>query len=192
MDFNATKITLHPLAQTFLFEHYRNLRLIFQDVLGHFEIDYISITLLNEDKELLFLSSRPAIEQNLIAHHLWENDPCLQENFFKQSSKYLWHKIYEDSNYFRLNYYKLRIPRFHFGISIPTHVNGKPLIYSFALESNDLKDHHELLLKTEELLSIGRFCLQKCKPYIPNSYIHYLQPQLTIINNTKSFQGETI
>ncbi len=75
MSSSCTKeITLHPQAKELLFTHFRTLIKIFNDVLGHLEVDYMAIALLTARNELMFLSSTRAIESNLIEQNLWPLD----------------------------------------------------------------------------------------------------------------------
>jgi hypothetical protein len=84
MDFSYSNIQLHPEAKAILFQHYDALTIIFQDVLGLFEVDYMSIAMLNAKHELLFLSSKPSIERNLIEQDLWRHDGSYHIDFFSQ------------------------------------------------------------------------------------------------------------
>jgi hypothetical protein len=154
------RIFLHPNAQDFLFEYYRPLRIIFNDVLGHLEIDYISIAILNPKKELIFLSSQPSIEQNLIERGLWGNDPCLQFSGFSNNKITIWTEEYNKSDLISLKHYKLEKPKFKFAISNPIQYQNHYVSYSFAVKSEDPFVHINLINDIETLMSIGKFCLQ--------------------------------
>jgi hypothetical protein len=66
------------------------LKLIFSDVLGQLDIDYISIALINKERKLFFLSSNPSVEQHLIEMELWEYNFIYQEGFIDQNELKLW------------------------------------------------------------------------------------------------------
>lgn len=48
----------------------------------HLLVDYISIALLTPKAELLFFSSRPSIDWNIIEHNAWISDFRFQHDFF--------------------------------------------------------------------------------------------------------------
>lgn len=154
-------ITLHPQAKTFLFKHYRPLTRIFNDVLGHLEIDYIGIALLNSKNELLFLSSRPSIECNLIEKDLWRLDKSLSQDFFSQGKAQLWDSLYQEEWQKSLYYYKKESPNFSMGISVPGTFEEYQVVYSFALKANNEIIKNRIIQKIDTLMSMGRFCLQK-------------------------------
>jgi hypothetical protein len=81
-------IQLHPAAKDFLFEHFATVGRVFSDVLGQFEVEYMSIALINPKGEMFFLSSHPSIEQNLIEKQLWQEVHKYQ-NQFKLWSEFL-------------------------------------------------------------------------------------------------------
>lgn len=164
MDFN---ICLHPQAQNYLFEHYRSLRFIFNDVLGHLEVDYISIALLNANDELMMFSSRPAIEHHLIERHLWKDDPCLQRPFFENKKMHIWNHVYQEPGRLYLKHYKLDKPKLSFALSIPAKHEQFHVSYSFGVKSLDESTYIDLINKTHTLSSMGRFCLQNILTELP-------------------------
>ncbi len=174
------KIILHPQAQNLLFKYYRVLRIIFNDVLGHLEIDYLSIGLLNNHHQICFLSSMPAIEQNLIQHQVWQSDPVYQEDFFNQQDILIWTDTYQDDELYR---FKLAIPKFAFAISLPSVYEDFQVNYSFGLKSDDPYAHIRLLQNTDTLLSIGKYALSKILNIVRDD-IHFKEkPYLKLIVN---------
>lgn len=169
------KITLHPQAQDLLFKYYRALRLIFNDVLGHLEVDYISIALLNEKNQLCFFSSRPSIEQNLIAHDLWTHDPCYQ---FKDEQVIIWNEREWDTY---LNQYKLVIPQLAYALSVTDRFENHQISYSFGLETRDPTAHWHLKDNTAILKSIGKFCLLKILEIVKKDLHEKTPPYLKIV-----------
>lgn len=169
------KITLHPKAQDLLFKYYRALRLIFNDVLGHLEIDYISIALLNENNQLCFFSSRPSIEQNIIEHNLWPYDPCCQ---FKHLDTLIWNDFKWDVH---LNKFKQVIPQFAYALSVPDYFENYKICYSFGLETHDPTAHRHLYENTKILKSIGKFCLLKILDIVEKDLLKKYPPYLKMV-----------
>lgn len=167
MESSYPNINLHPEVQSLLFQHYEPLRRIFCDVLGHLEIDYLSIALVNPDNEMFFFSSRRSIEQNLIINKLWQNDPIFQPDFFEVNKVGLWRDMYCKKSHNSLRHYKLEHPGFSQGISIPSFFEEYRVIYSFALCSSDKKTLANFMNKIEKLTYLGRYSLQKILKAIP-------------------------
>lgn len=161
MKLSCTPITLHPEAKEFLYVHLRVLRRLFHDALGHLEVDYMAVALLNADNQMLFLSSKPGIECNLINYNLWHLDACLAADFFLAGKAQLWETLYAEGLYKKLRQYKLEVPGFNMGISIPSRVNDHRVVYSFASKSNDEDVKNKLIHEVDTLLSMGQFCLRK-------------------------------
>lgn len=154
------RIKLHPQAQDWLFKYYRDLRFIFNDVLGHLELDYLSMALLNPKHELIFFSSQPSIEQNLIEHELWQNDPCIQSADLATQAPLIWHEIYQAPHFRQLNHYKLIKPKLEFVLSKAVVNQDTAISYAFGVKSKDPVVQLNLRNNTKILLSIGKFCLQ--------------------------------
>lgn len=181
------KIFLHAQAQNFLFEYYRALRLIFNDVLGHLEVDYISMALLNPKKELLFLSSQPSIEHNLIERRLWTLDPCLQFASFNNQEYLVWNHIYNQPELIGLRHYKIEKPNFKFAISKPIVHRDHHISYSFGVKTDDPFVHLNLIQNIETLVSMGKFCLQNILKEIyldiPRDYFAKENNHLKLVTN---------
>lgn len=189
MDLSCTKINLHPQAAAFLFQHFQVTRRIFNDVLGHLEIDYMGIALLNPKNELLFLSSKPSFEQNLIENNIWAFDGSYSTDFFIQGKAHLWEDLYHDEWREMLHLHKQKIPGFSMGIAVPSIFEEYRVVYSFALKSTNTAIKKEVLNQIETLTCMGRYCLQNIMKKIPlpdqkNIYVSK-KPSLTLIINNK-------
>lgn len=154
-------VTLHPQAHDFLFRDYRILRRIFEDVLGQLEMNYISINLLTVKNEVLFLSSKPSLEHNLIENQLWQYDLSLQKEFFLQHRAQLWTSLYHDDYRKELQYYKQDVPKLKMGIAMPSFFENNRVVYSFGTQSNDTTIKSYIFNQTETLQKLGQFCLQR-------------------------------
>lgn len=167
MDVKPSIFKLHPSAQEMLFSHYRLLRRVFNDVLGLFEIDYLAITIINSKSEILFFSSQPSIEYNLIEKDLWQLDPSYHGVFLNQEKPQTWEMLYPQNKKNQLRYYKQEAHNYSTGLTIPSRFEEKRVVYSFALtslEESIQKHFHQNALR---LTQIGQFCLQNIMGHIP-------------------------
>ena len=189
MDLSCTQINLHPEAQVFLFQYYRKLKLILCDVLGHLEIDYMAIALLNPQNELFFLSSKPSLECNLIEHNIWQYDACFQRDFLLQGEAQVWEKHYPEAWRTKLLYYKQQLPGFSMGISVPSSFEEYRVVYSFALESTNEAIKKNIINNIDTLTNMGKFCLRKIIKAIPlpdrQRVVTVKKPSLRLIINNK-------
>ena len=160
-DLSCTEVNLHPQAKDLLFEHYRTLLRIFREVLGHLEIDYMAIALLSRHNELLFFSSHPSIEYNLIEQNIWQLDASFHPDFFLAGKARLWEDLYHKNGQGSLHHIKQESPKFPIGIAVPSRFEQYQVVYSFASKSNDETVKNNLVNKIDTLGNIGKFCLQK-------------------------------
>ena len=167
MDLSCTKITLHPQAEEFLFQHYRTVNRIFHDVIGHLEIDYMGIALLTQADELLFFSSKKSLEFNLIQNNIWQFDASYHPDFIKQGEAQLWEELYHEDWRETLYQQKQKTSGFSMGISVPSKFEEYRVVYSFALKSTDAAIKNKILNRIEQLTCMGRYCLQKIMKEIP-------------------------
>lgn len=167
MDVSVSAITLHPQAKTFLFEHYFTLKRVFSDVIGLLEIDYLSIALITRKNELLFFSSSPGIESNLIEHNLWQLDKSYQEEFIQSAQAQWWEVLYPKDKQNNLRHYKQEAEGFSIGLAIPAQFEQFRVVYSLAWKSRDETIKNKLQNEIDNLVSMGKFCLMKILKKIP-------------------------
>lgn len=167
------KLTLHPKASVCLFKHYQALRNIFHDVLGHLELDYLSMALINSKHELIFFSSCPSLELNLIELDLWQQDTALLLADKTDGSIVVWDQIYKDSAHFKIRHYKMEKPSICFGMSLLSHVADFKVIYSYGLFQRESGLHQGLLNNIETLKAMGKFCLQNIFEVFSTDEIFY-------------------
>ncbi|PJE14686.1 MAG: flagellar biosynthesis protein FlgJ [Legionella sp.] len=167
MDVSVSAITLHPQAKTFLFEHYFTLKRVFSDVIGLLEIDYLSIALITRKNELLFFSSSPGIESNLIEHNLWQLDKSYHEEFIQSAQAQWWDVLYPKGDQNNLRHYKQEAEGFSIGLAIPAHFEQFRVVYSLALKSRDETIKNKLQNEIDNLVNMGKFCLMRILKKIP-------------------------
>ena len=187
-DVDVPLITLHPAAKDFLFKHYRSLKRIFGDVLGLLEVDYLSIALITPQNELLFLSSQPSIESNLIEHGLWQHDPCLNHVFLNGASHQYWNSIYLKPAHEKLLYYKQEAFEFGFGLAIPDRFKEFQVIYTFGFKATDAITKHKIENNIKKLCNMGQYCLQNILNSIPLPNIQTIEqskPTLKLVINNE-------
>ena len=188
MDLSCSGTTLHPQAYEILFKYYPILLNIFRDVLGHLELDYISINILTPKHELLMLSSRPAIEQNLIDKYVWQDDMTYSLKFIENNTPQTWDSLYNEKSAKILRYHKQEVFEYSLGLSIPSSFQELRVVYSFAIKSKNRRDQEKLINNTEILCRMGRFCLQRIIKAIPLPDLDQkvsTKPTLRLIINNK-------
>lgn len=182
-ELSCTEVNLHPQAKELLFEHYRTILRIFREVLGHLEIDYIAIALLSRHNEILFFSSHPSIEYNLIEQNIWQLDASFHPDFFIAGKAQLWEELYHKNSQRSLYHFKQEAPKFPLGIAVPSHFEAYQVIYSFASKSNSEIVKNNFVNKIDTLCNLGKFCLQKIIQTI--SLPTQPKPRLKLVVNNK-------
>ena len=158
--FIVVKLKLHPKAHDCLFQHYRALRNIFHDVLGHLELDYVSMVLIGSSQELIFFSSLPSIELNLIELDLWRQDPILLLRDIGHEKFVAWDEVYNDAAFFTLKHYKMKKPGIVYGLSLPARFREFQVIYSFGKFQHGSILDQGLVKNIGTLKAMGKYCLQ--------------------------------
>ncbi len=159
MEINALPFQVHPLAKEILFEHYRACLKIFGDVLGLLEVDYLAITIISPENELLFFSSEPQVDYMIIEEGLWHLDLCYQAPFFQRHQPESWETLYPRDNNNRLRYFKQELHSYSTGVTIPALFNEYRVLYSFALVSHDTTIQRLFHQNTQKLMRMGQYCL---------------------------------
>lgn len=188
MDVTAVEVKLHPKAKEFLFEHFVTIRRVFSDVLGQVETDYASIALINQAGQIFFISSNPAIEQNLIEQSLWLFDGCYQPEFLSQDQPKLWSELPHIGCTESIVKYKQIKPRLITGISIPTEYDSYKAIFSFGLKRINPYIQNKSSIHCEKLLAMGKFALRRIQEYLifPDKQpCMTTKPKLTLIINNQ-------
>ncbi|HBB6940331.1 TPA: flagellar biosynthesis protein FlgJ [Legionella pneumophila] len=188
MDVLAVKITLHPMAKDALFKDYQALRYIFSNVLGLVETDYLSIALIDEQGRILFFSSHPSIELNLIEKNLWSFDGCFNPNFIYQDEMHSWDSLYPPEYKSKLFRYKQSSHQLRTGFSIPTDFEEFRVVFSFGFKSSNPFLHYQIPKQREKLIAMGNYCLREIIRVIGlplRKHRHLLKPHLELIINNE-------
>ena len=183
-------IKLHPLVNDYLFKYYAILRNIFADIIGQLEINSISIGVINHQKQLILLSSKPSIEQNLIEKNLLQYDNSFSANFIYQDTPNIWTNLYDINHQILLKQYKQINPNIVNGIAIPANFQNYRVIFSFGFQLKNIISANQTSANIHKLLIIGKYCLQEIMHRItlPKEYLFYKScqsksPLELIINN---------
>ncbi|HFL2713462.1 TPA: flagellar biosynthesis protein FlgJ [Legionella pneumophila] len=192
MDVTAVELRLHPKAKEFLFEHYAAIRKVFSDVLGQLETDYASIALINQTGQIFFLSSNPAIEQNLIEKNLWRFDGCNQPSFFSQDQPKLWSELPHLDCVDMIRKHKQTAPGLITGIAIPIEYDFYRTVFSFGLKRINPSIQNKNPAHCKKLVAMGKFTLRQIQEYLtfPDKQTCIkTKPKLTlIINNQVNYE----
>lgn len=176
MIVKLVKSSIHPLAEKLLFEHKRVVSRIFRDVIGLYQLAHFSITLINRQNEMVFLSYTPSIEYNLITSGLWSSDLSYHPNFYLNQAAKLWHELYLPHEYDGLLQIKQVQTGLSMGIAIPVQHEHFSLVYSCATASKDPNIAMELYQQQEALKDVGSYCFQKLSPLLTSLSLPALIP----------------
>ena len=160
-------IKCHPDILQILFAHRKCITKIFTDIIGFYDIDYISITIVNPSKEAIIFSSIPSIEYNLINKNLWERDYL--NLMGKNKNDIIWWN--ED---LVIDDIKKKKNNFTLGMSTIKVINNFSICYSFATRSKtaELKSYYSLNI--DGLNNIGDYCYKS----IRSIYLYYCNTQI--------------
>ena len=187
MDLIDSEIKIHPQAAELLFSHFRTIAKLFMDVIGQFEVDYMTIGVLTRKNELLFFSSSPSKDWCSIEKGIWPFKMQTNQDFFLEERMQLW-VMNEWPNETYLSHFSI-------GLSIPSTFEGYRVLYSFATRSNHEMVKNRIINNTDSLIRMGRFCLKNIFREIPlpiPQNAAQQKPRLTlIVNNKECYENNT-
>ncbi|CAM2912896.1 hypothetical protein [Legionella worsleiensis] len=161
---NSSRVVLHPQHLEILFAFKSKLSYIFRDVLGIHEIHHIAVTRINEDNELISLSSTPSMEFNLFSSSLWHFDKTYDPKWFQLGSQALWQNLYDPERYDELYYLKQIKHSFPIGLSIAAKIDNDYVIYSLASRKSCQHTQELFTNQRDDFYKIGQYCSNMLNP----------------------------
>ena len=168
----------HPLAESLLFKHKRDVLAVFNHVIGRYELAHLSIACINQANEVIFLSHTPSIEYHLMASELWKDDLSLDPLFYKNHQSKLWGELYTKDKYHELYHLKQTKNQFSFGFSIPLKRDGFYVIYSFATKAQHINPYLFFFDKQSILITIGNYCFNQLKSIVLPALLNETQQKI--------------
>lgn len=154
----------HPHLLETLFAFKKKVSSVFRDVLGIYEINHIAITQVTKSKQLISLSSTPAMEFNLFNSGLWRYDRSYDPQWFSLANPELWSSLYDASRYDELYYLKQIKHHYALGLSMATTLNEQTLIYSLASHKADAETQDVFTHLHADFYKIGHYCFNLLEP----------------------------
>lgn len=149
---------LHPHFLDTLFAYKGKVSSIFKDVLGLYEISHIAISHIDENSELLSLSSTPSLEFNLFNSNLWRFDRTYQTSWYSSCISSPWQSLYAPERYDELYYLKQIKHHYPLGLSLAVKLGDCHVIYSIATHKNCPYTHELFDNQHENFYKIGQYC----------------------------------
>ncbi len=126
MEISDRAFLPHPLFLDILFLYKLPTATLFKELIRFYSIDHIALSYINTRRELITLSSTPAIEFNLFKHSLWQKDRTYDLNWCKQSKLSTWDRLYDATHYEELFYIKQLKPNYSMGFSLAVNHDHNP------------------------------------------------------------------
>lgn len=158
MENSRNTLELHPQFLDVLFAFKSKAFKTFREVLGIHELHHISVTRVDENNQMLSLSSTPALEFNLFSSPLWIYDNTYSPSWFHLKTQEFWQALYHPTRYDELYYLKQIKHTYPVGLSMASKVDNDYIIYSLA--SNKSCNYTKELFTThhEDFYKIGQYC----------------------------------
>ena len=163
MENNQSLIRPHQDLEHILFADKRKVSLIFSDVLGIYDLDHISIGLLDTSNHLLTFSSTPALEFNLFHKKLWRYDQTYYFSWVTKGIYETWQNLYE-SEYFDELYYNKQVKHnLPIAYSMAGKIGTRHAIYSIGTKKNTQKSRDFFMSESALFYKMGLYCAQSLK-----------------------------
>jgi len=176
LEENLGNIKLHDDLLDILFKHKKDISLKLSDIRGMFNIDHVSINILNSRNELIIFSSTPSVEFNLIMNGLWKYDRSFLPTFLEDRSLFWWENAYMDGNKKIIKQIKEEMHGYTLGFGLTQKIDTLNLIYSYATRSKEknLKDYY--ISHKNDLLLVGDYAFRLLR----DIYLLYDHPIVNI------------
>lgn len=151
-------MTLHSQFLELLFIHQKTVNQAFKDVLGLHDINHMALTYVNNNQQIMSLSSTPSLEFNLFSTDLWPFDNTYQPGWYELCTSSPWQALYAPDHYQALYDLKQLKHRYLLGLSFAEKLEDGHMIYSIA-SHKDTPDTRDLFATQQEAFyRIGQYC----------------------------------
>jgi hypothetical protein len=176
---SSKKQKLHPDILNILYDNRCHVKKKFSEVIGFYEINHISITIINPENEMVAFSTTPSIEYNLITQELWQHDFTLLSESHKDNQLIWWDT--DDLNPHFNKIYNIKEQKNHFtlGMALARKIDGFCIVYSFATKNinADLRSYY--VSNINRLYDIGDHCYKSIREIYSSYSQHYVAPKVT-------------
>lgn len=164
MENSLNDLVPHPQFLEVLFAFKNQVSTVFRDVLGIHEIHHVALTRINKNKQLLTLSSTPAMEFNLFSSSLWRYDHTYHPKWYTSCTQDYWQNLYDHARYDELYYIKQIKHAFPVGLSLAAKIDDHFVIYSMASKKSCSHTRELFSSQLEDFYKIGQYCSNMLNP----------------------------
>lgn len=185
MEKSRHEIMLHPELLEILFVFKSKASAVFRDVLGLHEIDHLAFTCINQNHQLISLSSTPALEFNLFSSSLWRYDQAYKPQWFHLGQQDYWQNLYEPERYDELYYLKQIKHAYPIGLNLAAQMEQLYIIYSLASRKSCVHTRELFANQHEDFYKIGQYCVNRLVPLL-NAHTNFSSPTIPQVEHETS------
>lgn len=164
MENRCKTLKPHPQLLDLLFAFKGSVSQVFKEVIGVHDIAHFALARVNQNNELITLSSTPAMEFNLFNRGLWRYDRNYDPQWFKQGGQASWQQLYHPQRYDELYYLKQIKHGYATGMSFAQKLGESHLIYSIASQQSCAKTQEFFMTEQDEIFRMGQHCANQFTP----------------------------
>lgn len=172
------KQKLHPDILNILYENRCLVKKKFSEVIGFYEIDHISVTIINPSNEIVIFSSTPSIEYNLITQELWQHDFTISSSSHKNNELIWWDTDNMNPHFNKINNIKEQKNNYTLGMSLARKIDGFCIVYSFATKNNNADLRSYYISNINGLYDIGDHCYKSIHNIYSSYCYHHTAPKI--------------
>lgn len=166
-----TIVNLQPNFLENLFAFKKQIRPVFKEVLGYFDIDHLAVYFIDSKNTLSCFSATPAIEFNLFKGQLWHYDNTFKFSWLKAGIASTWQSLYDKARYDEVYYIKQAKPKYPTTISIPVKCKDDfMLIFSFASKSDLERTRIFFAKEHHNFYKIGMYCAKRLTKFCETKF----------------------
>ncbi len=170
---------LHQRVLTISYEHRYQIRRLFKEVLGLYDIDHFSLDLVSPAGEMIFFSGTPSHGYEICSKGLGEFDGAISPEYYQQYEFYWWKDVVHKRFGEQINYIRDVKHQFRHGFMLVRHWNDFYLIYSFATKSNKANFQSTIINNVNHLLSVGDYLYNSMRDVYAEYSGAFTPPKIT-------------
>jgi len=173
----------HPDILNILYDNRFHIKNKFSSVIGFYEINHISITIIDPSNETIVFSTTPNIEYHLITKDLWKHDLTISPHAHRNNELIWWDMDDINPHFNQIDNIKKQRNNYTLGMSLARKIDGFCIIYSFATKSDEANLKSYYISNIDRLYDIGDHCYKSIRDIYSSYCRHHTAPRIIDFTN---------
>jgi hypothetical protein len=172
---------------TMSYENMAKIRKIYDEVIGLYSIDHISINVVNPNDEMSIISYNPSIAHTIIKDGSYIYNGSISPDFYENKEIYTWDEAYDPRVKDKIKFHMQIKHSIDLGCVLVKKTNDHYVLFSFAKKSSGEELFESIEDNKNLYYSVGNHCLSLLKDifglYSNNNGLYDTNLKLVVSNN---------